>query len=78
MPRVQLSKSSPSTMKLHDYSFEVVPLKFGAGWSVRVTAASGPLQYISGFETEDEAESWITREARDWRRKMQTIARSLT
>jgi hypothetical protein len=46
--------------------FEVLPMKAGAGWNVRITAESGPVQYMSGFDSERDASDWIEHKSKGW------------
>ena len=40
----------------------------GEGWRVFIQWVSGRMQYVSGFESLQEAEKWITNESEGWLR----------
>ena len=42
---------------------KAVPAQAGNGWRVFIQWASGRIQYISGFESLQDAEHWIATEA---------------
>jgi hypothetical protein len=52
------------------------PSKADAGWQVRITALDR-LQYISGFDSEEQAAQWIAEEADMWLSKLGKIAVTL-
>jgi hypothetical protein len=45
---------------------KAVPAQAGNGWRVFIQWASGRIQYISGFESLQDAEHWIAAEAQNW------------
>jgi len=45
---------------------KAVPAQAGDGWRVFIQLASGRIQYISGFESLQDAENWIATEAQNW------------
>jgi hypothetical protein len=49
-----------------------VPALVGDGWRILIEWASGRIQYISGFETLQDAELWIANEAPSWLRALDT------
>jgi hypothetical protein len=53
-------------------ALEAVPAQVGDGWRIFIQWASGRIQYISGFESLQEAENWIRDEAQDWLRALDT------
>jgi hypothetical protein len=53
-------------------TLEAVPAQAGDGWRIFIQWASGQIQYISGFESLQDAESWITNEAQNWLRALKT------
>jgi hypothetical protein len=57
-------------------TFEVRQVKTTARWYVRVLWRFGQEQYISGFASADDAESWIRRKSEDWLRIRTTALRS--
>lgn len=57
-------------------TLEAVPAQAGDGWRIFIQWASGRIQYISGFESVQDAENWIANEAQNWLRALKS-ARSL-
>ena len=57
-------------MRLRDglAALEAVPSPTGDGWRVFIQWVSGRMQYVSGFESLQEAEKWITNESEGWLR----------
>jgi hypothetical protein len=51
---------------------KVVPTQAGDGWRVVIQWASGRIQYISGFESPQDAEYWIASEAQNWLNALNT------
>jgi hypothetical protein len=47
-------------------TLQTVPTPVGDGWRILIEWVSGRIQYISGFETIQDAESWIENNARTW------------
>jgi len=47
-------------------TLQAVPTPVGDGWRILIEWVSGRIQYISGFETIQDAESWIEKNARTW------------
>jgi hypothetical protein len=47
-------------------TLQAVPTPVGDGWRILIERVSGRIQYISGFETIQDAESWIEKNARTW------------
>jgi len=45
---------------------KAVPAQAGNGWRVFIQWASGRIQYISGFESLQDAEHWIAADAQNW------------
>jgi hypothetical protein len=45
---------------------KAVPAQAGDGWRVFIQWANGRIQYISGFESFQDAEKWIASEAQNW------------
>jgi hypothetical protein len=46
--------------------FRVAKTKSGLSWRVMVRRPRGQIQYISGFESEADAEAWIKNEGLAW------------
>ena len=53
-------------------ALEAVPAQVGDGWRIFIQWVSGRIQYISGFESLQDAENWIKNEARSWLRALET------
>ena len=51
---------------------EAVPAQASNGWRVFIQWASGRVQYISGFESLEDAENWIASEAHNWLNALNT------
>jgi hypothetical protein len=51
-------------------TLQAVPAQAGDGWRVFIQWASGRIQYISGFESLQDAENWITNQAQKWLRAL--------
>ena len=51
---------------------KAVPTQAGDGWRVFIQWASGRIQYISGFESLQDAENWIASEAQNWLNALNT------
>jgi hypothetical protein len=51
---------------------KAVPAQAGNGWRVFIQGASGRIQYISGFESLQDAEHWIAAEAHNWLNALNT------
>jgi hypothetical protein len=51
---------------------KAVPAQAGNGWRVFIQWASGRIQYISGFESLQDAENWIATEAQNWLNALKT------
>jgi hypothetical protein len=51
---------------------EAVPSQAGEGARILIQWASGQIQYISGFESLQDAEHWIATEARNWLNALNT------
>ena len=51
---------------------KAVPAQAGNGWRVFIQWASGRIQYISGFESLQDAEHWIAAEAQNWLNALDT------
>ena len=49
-------------------ALEAVPSPTGDGWRVFIQWVNGRMQYVSGFESLQEAEKWITNESEGWLR----------
>jgi len=49
-------------------ALEAVPSPAGEGWRVFIQWVGGRMQYVSGFESLQEAEKWITNESEGWLR----------
>jgi hypothetical protein len=47
-------------------TLEAIPTRVGDGWRILIEWVSGRIQYISGFETIQDAESWIEKNACTW------------
>jgi hypothetical protein len=47
-------------------TLQAVPTPVGDGWRILIEWVSGRIQYISGFETIQDAESWIEKNACTW------------
>jgi len=45
---------------------KAVPAQVGDGWRVFIQWANARIQYISGFESFQDAEKWIASEAQNW------------
>jgi hypothetical protein len=52
-------------------TLKAVPAEVGDGWRIFIQWASGRMQYISGFESLDDAENWIQNEAQGWLRALE-------
>jgi hypothetical protein len=61
-----------SLMRLTDRlaALEAVPTPAGDGWRVFIQWVSGRMQYVSGFESLQEAEDWIMNESERWLRAL--------
>jgi hypothetical protein len=53
-------------------TLKAVPAEVGDGWRIFIQWASGRMQYISGFESLDDAENWTKNEAQGWLRALET------
>jgi hypothetical protein len=53
-------------------TLEAVPALAGEGWCIFIQWASGRIQYVSGFESFQDAENWIANEAQNWLRALKT------
>ena len=53
-------------------TLEAVPAQAGDGWRIFIQWASGRIQYISGFESLQDAENWIANEAQNWLHALKT------
>jgi len=51
---------------------KAVPAQAGDGWRVFIQWANGRIQYISGFESFQDAEKWIASEAQNWLNALNT------
>jgi hypothetical protein len=51
---------------------EAVPAQAGDGARILIQWASGRIQYISGFESLQDAENWIANEAQNWLNALNT------
>jgi hypothetical protein len=51
---------------------KAVPAQAGDGWRVFIQWTSGQIQYISGFESRQDAENWIASEAQNWLNALNT------
>ena len=47
-------------------TLEAVPTRVGDGWRILIEWVSGRIQYISWFDTLEDAEDWIENNARSW------------
>jgi len=47
-------------------TLEALPSQAGDGARILIQWASGRMQYISGFESLQDAENWIANEAQNW------------
>ena len=47
-------------------ALEAVPAQVGDGWRIFIQWVSGRIQYISGFESLQDAENWIKNDAHNW------------
>ena len=47
-------------------TLEALPSQAGNGARILIQWASGRIQYISGFESLQDAENWIANEAQNW------------
>jgi hypothetical protein len=47
-------------------TLEAVPTRVGDGWRILIEWVSGRIQYISWFDTLQDAEDWIENNARSW------------
>ena len=47
-------------------TLEAVPTSAGDGWRVLIQWVSGRMQYVSGFDSLEEAEDWITSKSERW------------
>jgi hypothetical protein len=59
-------------MRLTDMlaALEAVPTPAGDGWRVFIQWVNGRMQYVSGFESLQEAEDWIMNESEHWLRAL--------
>jgi hypothetical protein len=53
-------------------TLEAVPAQAGDGARIFIQWADGRIQYISGFESLQDAEHWIASEARNWLNALNT------
>jgi hypothetical protein len=53
-------------------TLEAVPTQVGDGWRILIQWVSGRTQYVSGFESLQDAENWINSEAQRWLRAQET------
>ena len=51
---------------------KAVPAQVGDGWRVFIQWANARIQYISGFESFQDAEKWIASEAQNWLNALNT------
>ena len=51
---------------------KAVPAQAGNGWRVFIQWTSGQIQYVSGFESLQDAENWIASEAKNWLNALNT------
>jgi hypothetical protein len=51
-------------------ALEAVPTPAGDGWRVFIQWVSGRMQYVSGFESLQEAEDWIMNDSECWLRAL--------
>jgi hypothetical protein len=49
-----------------------VPAQAGDGWRILIQWVSGRIQYVNGFESRQDAENWITNDANNWLRALDT------
>jgi hypothetical protein len=49
-----------------------VPAQAGDGWRILIQWVSGRIQYVNGFESRQDAENWITNDAKNWLRALDT------
>ena len=49
--------------------FRVARTKAGLSWRVMVRRPQGQIQYISGFESEADAEAWVKNQGPAWMAK---------
>ena len=47
-------------------TLEALPSQAGDGARILIQWASGRMQYISGFESLQDAENWVANEAQNW------------
>ena len=47
-------------------TLQAVPTPVGDGWRILIEWVSGRIQYISWFDTLQDAEDWIENNARSW------------
>jgi len=47
-------------------TLEALPSQAGNGARILIQWASGRIQYISGFESLQDAENWVANEAQNW------------
>ena len=51
-------------------AFSIRPAKLGPGWRVVIELPTNSVQYIGGFETEQEAADWVKHQSGDWIKSM--------
>jgi hypothetical protein len=51
-------------------ALEAVPTPAGDSWRVFIQWVSGRMQYVSGFDSLQEAEDWIMNESERWLRAL--------
>ena len=53
-------------------TLEALPSQAGNGARILIQWASGRIQYISGFESLQDAENWVANEAQNWLSSLNT------
>ena len=66
----------PMEVQKPDPIFEACRLKTAPGWYVRVSWRYGQMEHVSGFASEQDAESWINKKSAGWLRNRAAALRS--
>jgi hypothetical protein len=51
-------------------TLKAVRSRAGKGWRVFIQWTGGPIQYVNGFDSSQDAETWIKEKAEEWLRKL--------
>jgi hypothetical protein len=61
-----LSHNASMTRPKPKIEFRPTEMKSGHGWYVQVVYSDRPPLQLGGFNTEEEAKEWVTKEAAGW------------